>query len=72
MTAIAVRLEGSTWVEYLPPPGHAQHGVFMVLRHKTFARNCHEQKTILDEHHQKSGRKDLFVATTACTRSNRG
>jgi hypothetical protein len=61
MTGVAVRLDGSTWVDFLPPAGHPHHKLFRSLELRSLARDSNEQKMILDEHHQKSG-QDLFVA----------
>jgi len=62
VSSIALRLDGSEWVPWLPEPDHPLFNEFKLRQVQTFGEDYKEQKELLDKLHEKRG-EDLFVAT---------
>jgi hypothetical protein len=62
MTAIPARLRWDEWVPLSLPPDHPLHHRFELLRVSTVLRDYDEQKSLLDQLHEKTG-EDVFVAS---------
>lgn len=66
MTAIPVRLQWEQWVPFRLPEGHSLHPRFEVLRYQSITRDRDEQKTLLDQLHERND-EDVFVASYTAT-----
>jgi hypothetical protein len=64
ISTIPLRLQGDTWVPFLPAPEHPLHHTFRTLWLRSFASDYADQKEALDTLNEKRG-EDLFVAS--CT-----
>lgn len=62
MTAIPARLRWDEWVPLQLPSDHPLHDRFELLRVQTVLRDYDEQKSLLDQLHEKTG-EDVFVAS---------
>jgi len=69
LSGVAVRLVGSKWLPYLPPPGHPGHIAFRRLRSHDLGRDYAQQGEALKALHEKAG-EDLFVAACSLLRRN--
>lgn len=70
MTGFAFKLDGSNWIPWMPPSGHAAWRDFRSLELHSIQRDANEQKRLLDEYHEKEG-IDIFVATCNCFENNK-
>jgi len=67
LSGVAVRLAGSEWLPYLPPPGHPAHLAFRRLRIQDLGRDYAQQGEALKALHEKSN-PDIFVAACSLLR----
>jgi hypothetical protein len=70
VSGLALRLEGDSWVPFLPPPGHPHHRAFKSLGCLAIGEEYNRQKEHLDARHAERG-VDLFVASYAVLRGLR-
>ncbi len=66
MTAIPVRLQWDERVPFRLPEGHSLHSRFEYLRYQSITRDYDEQKTLLDQFHERND-EDVFVASYTAT-----
>jgi hypothetical protein len=58
----AVRLDGETWLPFLPGPGHPAHARFRELTVRSLGQDYADQAELLRALYEKQG-KDVFVAS---------
>lgn len=69
ITGIAFRLDSDNeWVPFLPDRSHPGYNAYRLLQVKSIGLDYDEQKQVLDELHEKTG-KDLFVASYSAIQS---
>ena len=68
MTAIPVRLQWDQWVPFRLPEGHSLQSRFEFLRYQSITRDYDEQKTLLDQLHERND-EDVFVASYTATQN---
>lgn len=61
-TTAPVRLDGDTWLPFLPPAGHPQRAAFQMLHGEAFGQDYAEQAELLNALHEQTD-EDIFVAT---------
>jgi hypothetical protein len=54
VSGIAMRLDGDSWVPWLPDPGHPQHRALAVLRLQTTERDYRRQTDLLKKVHKQT------------------
>ena len=69
MTAIPVRLQWDEWVPFRLPEGHSLHSRFEYLRYLSITRDYDEQKTLLDQLHERND-EAVFVASYTATQNS--
>jgi hypothetical protein len=63
VSGIAFRLtDDNEWVPFLPEARHPKYAVYRLLQVKSIGPDYDDQKKVLDELHEKTG-KDIFVAS---------
>jgi hypothetical protein len=65
VSAIPVRLHGTTWQPFIPSPDHPAGSSLRRLRLEMLARDYEQQKQVLEELHEKQD-KAVFVASCMC------
>ncbi len=69
MTAIPVRLQWDKWVSFRLTKGHSLQSRFEYLRYQSITRDYDEQKTLLDQLHERN-EEDVFVASYTATQNS--
>jgi hypothetical protein len=62
VSGVALRLAGDEWVSWMPEANHPLYEEFRALRIRSAGQDYAEQKELLDELHEKTG-KDVCVAS---------
>jgi hypothetical protein len=67
ISGVAVRLDGDTWLPFLPEAGHPAHDALRLLRVQSHGADYGEQGELLRTLHEKTG-EDIFIAAFSAVR----